>query len=246
MLDELSNFINPDDAIFHYTKKEIAMEYILNNKQLKFGFYHSTNDPHEYKQRLTSAFGCGDINESLYFESMHLIDNTIQNTSFLSFCDNSNNTGYKKPRMWSQYGQNQAGICLVFSKKLLIKTIKKELSKNYTIYNKKMNYKKIEIDPSTESESEYIQSFYKNIFFQKHIDYKDESEFRIVLVQKNEKNTYKDLFIDISNSLKLIILGDNFPKVYLPTIKNLSLELNVEHKKLLWEDNQYYQVNPLA
>lgn len=28
MTKELSNFLNSDDAIFHYTKKETAMEYI--------------------------------------------------------------------------------------------------------------------------------------------------------------------------------------------------------------------------
>lgn len=244
MTKKLTDFLNSEDAIFHYTKRETAMEYILNNKTLKFGLLKNTNDPYEYKKRNTVI--CQIATNELK-EISNSLDDTILNTPFLSFCTNSKiQKGYIRPRMWSQYGQNQAGICLVFSKKLLIKTIKKELSKNYTIYNKKMNYKKIEIDPSTESESEYIQSFYKNIFFQKHIDYKDESEFRIVLVQKNEENTYKDLFVDISNSLKLIILGDNFPKKHLAIIKKLSLELNVEHKKLLWEDNQYYQVNPLA
>ncbi len=254
MLDELSNFINPDDAIFHYTKKEIAMEYILNNKQLKFGFYHSTNDPHEYKQRLTSAFGCGDINESLYFESMHLIDNTIQNTSFLSFCDNSNNTGYKKPRMWSQYGQNHSGICLVFSKESLMTTIKNELSKNYLNYGENINYKEIDFKPLNidndndkltvnEIVMNHIKKDYKNIFFQKHLDYKDEDEFRIVLIQKDENlfsQSPLDLLVDISNSLKLIILGDRFPKVYLPTIKDLSTKLNIEYKTLDWEHNQYF------
>ena len=35
--------------------------------------------------------------------------------------------GYEKSRMWSQYGQNHEGICLVFSKKSLLEIIKKEL-----------------------------------------------------------------------------------------------------------------------
>lgn len=39
MSEQLTNFLNSDDAIFHYTKKENAMERILNEKQLKFGLY---------------------------------------------------------------------------------------------------------------------------------------------------------------------------------------------------------------
>lgn len=248
MSQELNNFLNSNDAIFHYTKKETAMEYILNNKQLKFGFFHSTNDPYEYKKRLTSAFGWGEINESLYLESMNLIDNTIQNTVFLSFCGNSNNKGYEKSRMWSQYGQNHSGICLVFSKESLTKTIKNELSQDYLVYDEDINYEEINseflsIDDNltvNEIIINHIKQNHKNIFFKKHLDYKDENEFRIILVQKNENNHQISNLIDISNSLKFIILGDKFPKVYLPTIKDLSSKLNIEYKKLHWEHNQYF------
>ncbi len=249
MSEQLTNFLNSDDAIFHYTKKETAMEDILNKKQLKFSFYYSTNDPYEYKKRLTSAFGWGDINESLYLESMHLIDTTIQNTSFLSFCNNSNNTGHKKPRMWSQYGQNHSGICLVFSKESLMTTIKNELSQNYLIYDENVNYKEIDFESlnidnndliANEIVMTHIKRDYKNIFFQKHLDYKGENEFRIVLIQKDKNPFYQSPPVDISNSLKLIILGDRFPNVYLPTIKDLSTNLNIEFKQLHWEHNQYF------
>jgi hypothetical protein len=248
MTKELTDFLNSDDAIFHYTKKEIAMEYILNNKQLKLGLFHSTNDPYEYKKRLTPAFGWGNINESLFSKSMNLIDNTIQNTAFLSFCENSTNKGYEKPRMWSQYGQNHSGICLVFSKESLMKTIKDELSQDYLIYDEDVNYKEIDseslniYDDLTVNEIiiNHIKQNHKNIFFQKHLDYKDENEFRIILVQENENNRSKDILIDISDSLKFIILGDRFPDVYLPTIKDLTSKLNINYKKLHWEHNQYF------
>lgn len=253
MTKKLTNFLDSNDAIFHYTKRETAMEYILNNKTLKFGLLKNTNDPYEYKKKSIITCTVESEKEKEKDFKNNSIEDIIQNTLFLSFStnliDDSNliRKGYEKSRMWSQYGENHEGICLVFSKESLLEIIKKELSENYIIYYEKINYEITHLEPSIgEQPIEYIENSYRNIFFQKHIDYKDESEFRIVLVQKNEKNTYKDLFVDISNSLKLIILGDNFPKVYLPTIKNLSLELNVEHKKLLWEDNQYYQVNPLA
>lgn len=251
MTEQLIDFLNSDDAIFHYTKKETAIEYILNDKKLKLGFFHSTNDPYEYKDRLTSATGLGNIKESLFNESMNLIDNTIKNTAFLSFCGNSNNKGYEKPRMWSQYGQNHLGICLVFSKKSLIKTIENQLSNDCLIYGENVNYKKIDFEDLNiyddnlsvnEVVINNVEENYKNFFFQKHLDYKDENEFRIILVQKDKNNFYKDIFIDISDSLKSIILGDRFPEVYLPTIKELSSKLNITCKKLEWKHNQYHLI----
>ncbi|MCG3663827.1 DUF2971 domain-containing protein [Aliarcobacter butzleri] len=249
MTEELTNFLNSDDAIFHYTKKETAIEYILNDKKLKFGFFHSTNDPYEYKDRLTSATGLGHINDSLFNESMKLIDNTIKNAAFLSFCGNSNNKGYEKPRMWSQYGQNHSGICLVFSKKSLIKTIENQLSNDCLIYGENINYKKISFEDLYIYDDDLsvsqvvinnIEENYQNFLFQKHLDYKDENEFRIILIQKTENNFYKNIFVDISDSLKFIILGDSFPKVYLPTIKELSSKLNITYEKLEWRNNQYF------
>ena len=53
MTEKLTNFLDSEDAIFHYTKRETAMEYILNNKTLKFGLLKNTNDPYEYKKRNT-------------------------------------------------------------------------------------------------------------------------------------------------------------------------------------------------
>lgn len=249
---ELTNFLNSDDSIFHYTKKETAMEYILNNKKLRFGIFHSSNDPYEYKRRLTPAFGWGDINESLYIKSMNLIDSTIRQTPFLSFSGNFNNKGYKKSRMWSQYGQNHSGICLVFSKEFLMATIQNELLEDYFIFGEDVNYKEIKskslnIENNNLTEKEIvinnITKDYKNIFFQKDLDYQDENEFRIVLIKKDLEESSQEHFIDISNSLKLIILGDNFPKVYLPTIKDLSSKLNIEFKKLHWDRQGYFLLN---
>lgn len=247
MTEELTNFLNSDDAIFHYTKRDTAINYILDTKKLKLNLLKNTNDPYEYKRKaIISCFIESEENEKKDFKDDSLED-IIQNTLFSSFCMNSENIqGYEKPRMWSQYGENHGGVCLVFSKELLLQTIKAEFSKNYEIYAEKINYQITPLDALTGVPIEYIIDNYENIFFQKHKDYRDEDEFRIVLVQKNKEDSFSsELFIDISNSLKLIILGDNFPKVNLPTIEHLTYKLGIDYKKLLWEDDQYYMVTPV-
>lgn len=116
-------------------------------------------------------------------------------------------------------------------------------------FREDVNYKEIEsesinIDDNNLTSNEIvlnnIKKDYKQFLFQKDLDYQDENEFRIVLIKRNLEKSSQKHFIDISNSLKLIILGDKFPKVYLPTVKDLSSKLNIKYKKLHWEHNQYF------
>ena len=88
----------------------------------------------------------------------------------------------------------------------------------------------------------HIDNTHEKLFFQKQPDYKDENEFRIVIVEKYGESA-GGKFVDVSSSLKAIILGDSFSKVYLPTIKELSKKLNVPYKKLHWEKNSYLLIN---
>jgi hypothetical protein len=246
MIEELDNFLNSDDAIFHYTKKETAMEYILNNKELRFGIFRKTNDPYEYNDNFPLAIGTN--NDLLAAKSMSLFNSSSKNTLFLSFCNNSDKNGYKKSRMWSQYGQNHEGICLVFSKDSIMSDIQNELSENYLIYGENINYGRIEPTCIETNDNltvnkivlSNIKKYYKNIFFQKDLDYKDENEFRIVLIKKDLGKFSEEHFIDISNSLKFIILGDKFPEEDLAKIKNLSSKLNIKYEKLYWEHAQYF------
>ena len=132
MTKKLTNFLD----------SETAMEYILNNKTLKFGLLKNTNDPYEYKKK--SIITCTVESEKEKDFKNNSIEDIIQNTLFLSFStnliDDSNliRKGYEKSRMWSQYGENHEGICLVFSKESLLEIIKKELSENYIIYYKNL------------------------------------------------------------------------------------------------------------
>lgn len=86
--DAVTDFIDSGDSIYHFTKKEIAIEHILYNKKLKFGNFKQTNDPREYKRRMTSAVGWGWEDEQLQkiSEIPNSIDEFIKSSGFLSFC----------------------------------------------------------------------------------------------------------------------------------------------------------------
>lgn len=260
---ELISFINSDDAIFHFTKKATAIEYILYDIELKFGDFKKSNDPQEYSNRVTSAAGWGwkEEHRTKIDEASWLIDEIVKSSGFLSFCQNKfrngelEENGCLKSRMWSQYGDDQSGICLVFSKSKLLKSIKRQVSSDFTVFHENVVYSdpqkgsiddNLYVDGSELAEKEpeeiakrHIFQVYKEIFFHKQPDYGDENEFRIVLLPKLKKPG-NGLFIDISSCLKAIILGDKFPNVYLPTIKELSKNLNIACRKLHWEHLEYY------
>jgi len=260
--DELTEFISSTDSLYHFTRKDTAIEHILNNQTIRFGDFKLTNDPQEYKQRMTSVVGCGWEDDFLdkIPEITRTIDDIIKSSGFISLCQNRydkdglTEEGCFKSRMWSQYGDNHSGICLVFSKGLLLKEIDNTLSNEYTILSNSVVYKnseksrvrdglRVNGDELSESTAECTASKYvidsnKSIFFQKQPDYKDENEFRVIAVTENGKSACGQ-FVNINSSLKAIILGDAFPKVYLPTIKALSEALNVPCRKLHWEKGVY-------
>jgi len=258
--DKIAKFIDSDDALYHFTRKDSAIENILNDRVLKFGSFRNSNDPQEYRRRMTSAseWGWDESHDSQIAQITNNIDNIIRSSGFLSFCQNCYKDGALlehgclKSRMWSQYGGRHSGVCLVFSKRLLLKQLNQQFKKSLTVYTNSVEYKDPYIsranskdslninadDLNTTENTSIVRSFvktrYKEIFFQKQEDYKDENEFRVIAIDENGGNADGE-FVSISTCLKAIILGDSFAKAYKPIIKELSKKLNVPFRKLHWK-----------
>ena len=256
--------IDSNDALFHYTKLSIAIESILPTKKLKLSLLKNTNDPRENKSKIfgISCSGLpGDstgeiskeavpiINRILLFESRVLcFSSNIKPTLILK----DNNTvvdkhncleGWNKSRMWSQYGENHCGICLVFSKKGLEKELesKQRQIKYYKtgfvqyFHKYRMDRKATTINGNRfKDEENYLISHViensEEFFYRKHIDYRDESEYRAVVFDPDGKLKY----LDISSSIKGIIAGDGTHEVYFPLIKQLREKLEIESRKVYW------------
>jgi hypothetical protein len=261
--DDVTKFISSKNALYHFTSKETAIEQILYNQNLRFGDFNLTNDPQEYKSKLTDAIGYGwdDEHHDKISIITKYIDELIKSSGFISMCQNRYEKaelveeGCLKSRMWSQYGGNHSGICLVFCKEILLQEIQHAIDSEHKLLAKKIEYKDPSstrtnsslsvngyelnsISPSITAEN-YIFDSQDIVFFQKQPDYKDENEFRIVAVGKRD-NVASGTMIKISNSLKAIILGDAFPKVYLPSIKALSAKMSIPYRKLHWENSEYF------
>ena len=262
--DDFMEYIHSSDALFHYTGKQTVIEKILLNKTLRFGHFSGTNDPQEYRQKLTGAIGWGwDKNSDQVGEAMHYLKVLFhRNSKFLSFCTNQFEdgvpleSGLLKSRMWAQYGDNHEGACLILSKEKLIASLEEQKQEHEVFLNSAITY----IDPGNESEpilkvnqSDFadkssdeiaVNFFLKNsdkYLFRKQQDYRDECEHRIVNVNKDVCAAANgDVFVSIKEALKGVVFGDRFPEVYAPTISELLKELHIVPKRLAWHKNGYY------
>lgn len=262
--DEFVEFINSSDAIFHYTKKTTSLENILPNKTIKFGVFSRTNDPQEYRPKLTGAVGWGWEDESNEVsDTLKEIELLCKSRSlFLSFCQNTfdegelSENGLLKSRMWAQYGDNHEGACIVFSKSKLIKLLGSQITNTQEILIESVSYINPErrkqpilhVDQSdflkatsNDIALDFLRKHKKALLFSKQTDYRDECEFRVVMVNKSPGlPNESESFINASNAIEGVVFGDRFPRVYTPTINALLSGSDICARKLYWHKTGYH------
>ena len=259
MNKSFKSYIDTEDALFHYTTLNIALEHILIEKKLKVSYLREGNDPIEYRERLFpgTCWGLdGQDGIEIFAEGVKAANKILGQCKRISFCaskkpklllkDNlleedkyASSCGWDRLRMWSQYGDNHKGICLVFSQEGIKKDLQelknKSKIKDYIVGY--MEYKqdtmmllptlminRIQQEGSDEYAEDFILQNREKLFFQKFMDYRDENEFRIIINDPhNELN-----FLDIAKSIRGVIVGDKVPKVYHPLIKKLCQSVDID------------------
>ena len=160
---------------------------------------------------------------------------------------NVNNKGGIKPafikyRMWSQYADDHRGVALLLSKNKLCMTIKKYFTESAFFgpvkYRSNHTFD-IELNGDSLSDEQYMRKFIINkrneIFFKKHIDYRDENEYRILIID----DKFEDIFIDFKKCFIGIILGDRFHEVYFPIVKGFMDKYKTKAWKLSFWNCRY-------
>lgn len=164
----------------------------------------------------------------------------IQGETTILDLDKYYRTGFFKPRMWAQYGENHRGICIVVSRDALANSIKNEY-KNFGFYRGEIKYndsfmktrKAYHVDITDQGSmdfrsyfiKEHLIKFREELFFTKTSDWRDENEYRFLLLTDNEKSEY---FVDIRNSIRAIFVGIDFPKVYMETVRRLAKKFDAD------------------
>jgi len=264
-------YLSSYDLVFHYTKRNIALNYILKEQNLKFSERKKTNDPFEH---LVFSIDTSNSAYSFFFntissyklsdkESSKLKADIFRIINFetrqISFCKNSNiekkndRFGFLKPRMWAQYGENYKGVCLAFDRKELLNEITNQF-KN-CIYTNDVFYKYFSemedktyniINTASNEENDY--DYYYKTGLEESINQIFFTK-HIDYEHENEfrivKSTNTNNFIKWCSSLKAIFINEKyFMKTKIYDIVELSKKYNIPIFVIIWNYNHidYYML----
>lgn len=247
--------------LYHYSSFDKAIK-ILQSGSLRFSPINKTNDTVEAKVRI-SFVQPSDASEKDYalktqtiynyftahhpevrllcFSTDHSLDNgdlynTEQHTLAKYKYYDVSGRGFALPRMWSQYADNNQGVCFVFDKEKLLDQAKKSIAlcqEGMVSYKKCTDYYYIDehtvetlytqISTTANGSLAFVPmmqntDFIQYNFFQKLEDWKNEREYRIIALTGNEA----PLFIqNLPSFLEGIVIGENIDPAYEEVIKLL-------------------------
>jgi hypothetical protein len=257
----IPDFLSSKDIIFHYTKASTAVEHILFENRLKFSSVLNSIDPIERERfNLGREYFGTDYSNNIFSETEkdaqtveEQIENLLGQIKMICFCENStpekignarkifkkDDYGFLKPRMRDQYGDKYKGVCLALSKETILANSKIDFSEKvkYVEYDKiALNFSHINLNSLINiGKEKYFENVSEGIiktFFQKHRDYRDEKEFRLIKKTSNEIE-----FIDITKAIRCIIINtriidNNF---LINNIVNYANENGIEVLHLYWD-----------
>src|SRR2546423_10786553 len=121
--------IDPERYLYHYTRHDTALEYILPSLKLKLGIFANVNDPRESKAWFfTLICPTESPNNDEFFKLQEDATRIVKGTCKVLCLTRDNpiisrdmphdvfGRGYAHSRMWAQYAGNHKGVCLILDK----------------------------------------------------------------------------------------------------------------------------------
>jgi len=213
--------IDMPTKLYHYTSFDVFLKFILPEKRLKFSRFGQSRDPYEFIP-YDFEFGmfpywqddCTKSEQKELLKQLSGFNDYWTNSRFLSFVVEGPDIGIgsKKPRMWEQYGNRHDGVCLEFSFDQIIinfEAITSQLKfqgeikyrQNLNPYSFLRDYLNVIQELSNPN---YLKTSFKDLFFYKDEDYRQEKEYRFLVLNNDIENNF---YLGISDCLTKIILG---------------------------------------
>lgn len=230
----------PDDEeyFFHYTTRDAAFGAILPQRRLRFSPYEHMRDPLENKEWWFSGMAFGRLaydeeRARQAYDSFHRHANEIRRSAKLlsltlsaPYEDEREKVfaqGWARARMWEQYAERHAGVCLVFKKDALTEAIASSLEEQGAAqpYHRAVRYsaspfedgspwldfRTLHENSSPQAVRQWVQQHHDGLFFHKAPDWQTEHEYRFVVTQPHHAYMYADF----GDSLASVIVGERFP-----------------------------------
>jgi hypothetical protein len=265
-IDPIYGNDNVNLYLYHYTKFETALK-ILDSKKLKFNNYGTSNDPYESKKLYFTVLKATYENNNIFINH---IDNARQiqllnEYKIICFSQDKSplgklslfNRGCCLLSLWALYADNHKGVCLVFDRFDLCKEVNQQHLSNWPMpvsyeellerhsYIHRMAITTIYQKGNIDIYDQIKVNIHNNpgpMFFLKDKNWEHENEFRIVLFNiKNDEET----FVNITNSLKGIIIGTELDYESTSKLKILCDNLGIFTRRFIFRDEFYLTENIL-
>lgn len=257
--------------VAHYTSADTALDLILSSNRIRLGPLAATNDPRETTMWAFAVGESGgdppgsrvpgleelaaknvDFNQ-LVRGGLHVL--CVSEDTPGSFKLDFHHRSYGRARMWAHYGGNHSGVCLVFEKSLLDRSIRDRCSPDEEVLGGKVAYEDSFDVGAGARWHRHMQSFMLSadeirevglqsalvrhrdayadvLFFQKGSDWETENEYRWIVRGPGP------LFVPVDVSLRGILLGCDFPPDRLAEAHRYAEMYDAHLARILWVNGQ--------
>ncbi|WP_082569289.1 DUF2971 domain-containing protein [Microbacterium sp. Root180] len=230
----------PTANLYHYTNADAAIFGILKSGQLRMSPFESTNDLWESKPgHPTIQAHEDDIAVDPGVDLWESIDREIRLrvkvacfTQEWSLPDHVGDqhafAGWNHLSAWAHYGNAHAGVCLRFDRAKLINALAQSADLASATFHGPVVYRAsgwgsvgeaLDIGQIREFgldavAARYIEKHHRGLLFEKHRDWENESEYRLIGLHQSRL----PVELDIREALTGLILGERFPDNRLPAL----------------------------
>jgi len=262
---------DPDKYVYHYTRWERLLNIMETGFRLSVLAY--MNDPRESQDWILHTTIYTTIYEPEIRVDRDALDKAVaaykRRLRASAFCLDQPSTGehapsvrgYGRPRMWAQYAENHRGVCIVFDRESLNQAIRTTYPDHdgSFVRDGRVNYVTSHNDPASialeyregEAEAcvnEYFTRYGASLFFTKHVDWRDENEYRWLYFDADESGTGRDgmknPYVDIKDSVIGLVLGADYEAAHLPVAQMFAERygLNGNIVQCLWNRLALYLI----
>jgi len=200
----------------HYTSAKNAIK-ILSSQQFKLGHLEHSNDPFEnLSKRYDLSFNVQEPVRTFMNKVFDFSDTQLSYASFSIIKEGVNND--QNWIMWAHYANKHSGVCLTFDLENFIDELKR-LSV-FFVHDKIIYSNALLIPPNYFEDrihykpAEVLNEFNKFLLLSKHMGWESESEYRIVVFDK-------EIRIPIHSCLKQVLFGPEISNWSKSRIENL-------------------------
>jgi len=249
----------PGTRLYHYTTRGAALEHILNAGSLRVSSFSGMNDPREAMDwRINPVGAPGRSPDDVRRLKADFNAAVKRRSKVVCFtkdveggADPILDRGWAHPRMWAQYAENHAGVCLFFDRTAVSARIASALEPHGEIFSGDVVYANdppelvpgvglpfdvdigaIETLSLDVAVSQHLQHHSQALFRTKLSDWQDEHEFRFIVFTQDEEPIY----VPIAGTLVAVAMGWQFHEVYEPSLTTLCGRSQVPVLRCSWDN----------